>query len=336
MDRPGRWDTSGAVNGARVQTFKQLLKANPNIESVGMSDEIPGRGIRFLQDYQLAGNIKPVALKSIGIDEDFFHTLGMNMLAGRNFSKAYKTDYTTLILTKSAAAMFGFSNPGDAIGKHIQQGRDVYTVVGVADDFHQMSLATTASPIVFGYNGEDYEADEYYLVKLKTANVQQTIGYIKNTWTDVFKGNPFGFFFLDEFFNNQYKTDVQFGMLFGVFSCIAIVIACIGLFALTAFMIEQRRKEIGVRKVLGAGIYQVVKALTGDFIVLVLMSNIIAWPLGWLLMHNWFTDFAYRINISLWVFVLAGAAALLIALVAISWQAIKAAAANPVKSLRAE
>jgi putative ABC transport system permease protein len=338
MDRPGRWDKSDSINNTRVQTFKQLLLSDPNIESVAMSDEIPGKGIRFPQDYRVVGSRdnKPVAFKTMGIDDDFVHALNMGVIAGRNFSKQFKTDYNTLMVTQSAAELLGFKNPQDIIGKQLEQNNNVYAVVGVVNDFHQVSLETKAEPIVFGYNGSDFEANEFYLVKLKTTNISQTITHVQSTWADVFNNNPFGFFFLDAFFNQQYKNDVQFGLLFGVFSLIAIIIACIGLFALTAFMIEQRRKEIGVRKVLGAGIHNLAMLLTSEFIRLILVSNIIAWPLGWLMLHAWLMDFAYRINIQLWVFALAGAAALVVALLAIGYQAVKAAIANPIKSLRME
>ena len=174
------------------------------------------------------------------------------------------------------------------------------------------------------------------MVKLNTTNVQQAVSHVQNIWMDTFKGNPFSFFFLDEYFNQQYNNEIQFGKLFGFFSLIAIVIACIGLVALVGFMIKQRTKEIGIRKVLGASVQDVLVLLTKEFIKLILLANLIAYPLGWLLMNNWLKDFAYRININWWIFFAAGLLAVIIALTTISFQAVKAAIANPVKSLRME
>jgi len=338
MDRPGHWNPSDSINSARVQDFKQLLKHDPSILAVAMSDAIPGKGIRTQLNYRLNGfaGEKPLALNTIGIDEDYFQVLNMNILAGRNFSNQIKSDEDGLIITASAAELLGFKQSTNAIGKQLQHNDVVFTIVGVVNDFHQQSLEKKMEPVVFQYNGNDYEADEYYLAKVNTANLQQAVDHIQNTWGDIFKGNPFGFFFLDEFFNHQYANEKQFGILFGIFSILAIVIACIGLFALIAFMIEQRFKEIGIRKVLGATMEDVLVLLTKDFIKWVLLANLIAWPVGWILMSNWLMDFAYRINIGWSIFALAGSSALLIAVMTISIQAVKVSLVNPIKSLRTE
>src|SRR6266496_1157616 len=285
MNRPGHWDNSDSVNGMRVQEFKDLLKNNPAIESVAMSNSIPGKEIRSQLDYRKKD--KPdengVGINIIGIDDDYFNVLGMTILAGRNFSKQFATDENGLILTLSAAQEMGYKNPQDAIGKQLLQKDVDYTIVGITNDFHQQSLDKKAEPIIFQFNGNDYEADEYYLVKLKTADVHQAVAHVQNVWTNTFKGNPFSFFFLDEYFNQQYKNEIQFGALFGFFSLIAIIIACIGLIALVAFMIKQRTKEIGVRKVLGASVQDVMILLVKDFVKLILLANLIAYPLSWLL-----------------------------------------------------
>ena len=216
------------------------------------------------------------------------------------------------------------------------RSKETYSIIGVVNDFHQLSLQKKAEPAIFQFNGRDYREYEYYLVKIRTAGVAAAIDQVRAAWKEAFKGNPFEYYFLDEYFNRQYNSEVQFGILFGAFSIVAIVIACIGLFALVAFMVQQRTKEIGVRKILGAGIQDLMLLLTKDFIRLVVLANFIAWPLGWWLMNNWLTDFAYHIHISAWVFIWAGLVAFLIALITISFQAVKAALANPVKSLRTE
>jgi len=338
MDRPGRWDTSRAAHNLYVERFKNTLKKNPAIEAVGMSDELPGKEIRYPSNYT-SDNVSgqnSIPIKTTAIDEDYFHVLGMNFLAGRNFSQKYKTDRTAVILTESAVKLFGFKQPQDAIGRDLLGDNTHYTVIGVINDFHQLSLQKKMEPAAFQFDDGDLREFEYYLIKIKTRDIHQAVAGIEYAWNDSFKGNPFDFSFLDEYYDRQYKNEIQFGVLFGVFSIIAITIACIGLFALVAFMIEQRTKEIGVRKVLGADIKDIMFLLTKDFVKLVLFANLIAWPLGWLLMSNWLKDFAYRIHIGFWVFVVAALLALIIAMVTISFQAIKAAIANPVKSLRTE
>jgi putative ABC transport system permease protein len=208
--------------------------------------------------------------------------------------------------------------------------------VGVVNDFHHLSLQNQETPSAFQFGGRDFREFEYYLVKLNTSRFSSALPLIQSAWMNNFKDNPFEFTFLDESFNQQYRNDIQFGIIFGIFSLLAISIACIGLFALVAFMIRQRTREIGVRKVLGAGIGDILLLLTKDFIRLIVIANLIAWPLGWLLMSDWLKDFAYRIHINLLVFILSGCMALLIAIITISFQAIRAALANPVNSLRAE
>jgi putative ABC transport system permease protein len=213
---------------------------------------------------------------------------------------------------------------------------NLYTILGVTNDFHQLSLQKQMQPEVFQTNARDLREYEYYLVKIRTGDIPRAIGAVESAWNDNFKDNPFGYYFLDDYFDRQYKSEVQFGIIFGAFSMIAITIACIGLIALVAFMIEQRTKEIGVRKILGAGMQDIIVLLTRDFVWLVFLANIIAWPLGWVLMNNWLKDFAYRIHISWLVFITAGSAAFIIAIATISVQAIKAALTNPIKSLRSE
>ncbi|HEY8970154.1 MAG TPA: FtsX-like permease family protein, partial [Puia sp.] len=270
------------------------------------------------------------------INEEYIPTLGFHMLAGRNFSMDFKTDNKGVILTESAIRLLGFPSPGDAVGKELHSDDGEYTIIGVVNDFHQLSLQQQETPSAFQFGGRDLREFEYYLVKLKTARMDQTIAHIQTAWSNSFKDNPFEYSFLDETFNRQYKSEIQFGVIFGIFSFLAIFIACTGLLALVAFMVRQRTKEIGVRKVLGARVQDIVLLLTKDFIRLVIMANFIAWPLGWWLMNSWLKDFAYRIQIHWLVFVLSGIIALTIALVTIGIQAMRAALSNPVHSLRAD
>jgi putative ABC transport system permease protein len=338
LDRPGRWDTARSTHNLLVQRFKEDLKKVPGIESVAMSDEKPGKEIRWPTNYTLknATFASSVPINTILIDEDYIPALGLNMLAGRNFSTQFKTDSRGLIVTESAAKLLGFPNASNIIGKEFRADGNDYTVVGVVNDFHHLSLQNQETPSAFQFGGRDFREFEYYLVKLNTSRFSSALPLIQSAWMNNFKDNPFEFTFLDESFNQQYRNDIQFGIIFGIFSLLAISIACIGLFALVAFMIRQRTREIGVRKVLGAGIGDILLLLTKDFIRLIVIANLIAWPLGWLLMSDWLKDFAYRIHINLLVFILSGFMALLIAIITISFQAIRAALANPVNSLRAE
>ena len=338
LDRPGRWDTARTMHNTYVNRFKESLSNDPSIESVGMADELPGKEIRNPGFYRVTDSKDQTSfpVNSISIDENFLKLLEFNFLAGRNFSQQFKTDQAGLIITVSAARLLGFKDVRNAIGKQVESGGAMYSVIGVVNDFNQMSLEKEVKPIVFQFNNSDAREFEYYLVKVKGANSSNAIQHIKASWNDAFKNNPFSFSFLDEYFNRQYKSVVQFEMLFGTFAFIAIIIACIGLFSLLAFMIQQRVKEIGIRKVLGANIQSIVLLLSKDFLQLVLLANVVAIPLGWILMNNWLRGFAYRINIHAIVFAASGLAALLIAVITISIQAIKAASANPVKSLRTE
>lgn len=336
LDRPGRWDTARATHNLLVQRFKETLKNDPSVESVGMSDELPGKEIRWPATYALKNEhtTHPISINTTTIDQDYIPTLGMTLLAGRNFSDAFKTDRKGLILTASAARLLGFTHPGETIGKVFRSDDGDYTVLGIVNDFNQLSLQQEGAPAAFQFNSGDLREFEYYLVKLKTKNIHQTVDRIQAAWAADFKDNPFDFTFLDDYFNRQYRHEIHFGILFGTFSLLAIVIACIGLVALVAFMIRQRTKEIGIRKVLGASVQEILFQLTKDFIRLVLLANLVAWPLGWFLMDNWLQDFAYRIHIHWTVFLLAGFTAFSIALLTISFQAMRAARTNPVESLR--
>jgi putative ABC transport system permease protein len=338
IDRPGRWDRSDSVNSERLLRFKESLEKIPGVSGFGMADAIPGKEIRSHLNYYVKNSTteKPMDFNTIGVDEGYLPVLGMKILEGRNFSLKFKTDEDAVIITRSAARLLGFHRDQDAIGKQLMQNHIPFTIIGLIDEVHHQSLEKRVEPLILQFNANDYEADEYYLVKFKTAEVHQVTQRIESSWNDIFRGSPFSFSFLDEYFNRQYQNEFQFGILFGVFALIAIGIACMGLFTLVAFMVKQRVKEIGVRKVLGASLPDIIILLTRDFIQLVILANLIAWPLGWLLMNNWLKDFAYRISASWVVFLLAGLAAILIALLTISYQSIKAAIANPIQSLRSE
>jgi putative ABC transport system permease protein len=276
-------------------------------------------------------------VRNMGAGYDFIKLYGIKLLAGRNFSPIdYNYDFKKLhniIINESAIKLLGFSSDDDAIGKSITMFNTKWDVIGVINDFHQKSLRYPLEPTVILPTYDSYNPIS---VKVSTRDISSTITNIRKKFDAFFPGNLFDYYFLDEKFNQQYSNDQLFGKVFAFFAGFGIFIACLGLLGLSLFATAQRTKEIGVRKVLGASIPNIVVLLSKDFIKLVIVAIVIASPVAWFVMHNWLQDFAYRVNMSWWIFFTAGMLAVLIALTTISFQAIKAAMANPVKSLRTE
>jgi putative ABC transport system permease protein len=276
-------------------------------------------------------------MRNASVDADFINVFDIKLLEGRNFTNTdYNPDWQKLhniILNEYAVKQLGFNSDKDAIGKSISLFERNWDIIGVIKDFHQKSLRYPVEPTILL---PSYGTNNPICVKADTKDLTSTINAIKAKYTSFFPGNYFDYYFLDEKFNEQYKNDQLFGNVFSIFAGFAIFIACLGLLGLSLFATTQRTKEIGVRKVLGASVSNIILLLSKDFIRLVIVAFIIASPIAWFIMHNWLQDFAYRINISWWIFFAAGFLAVVIALATISFQAIKAAVANPVKSLRTE
>jgi putative ABC transport system permease protein len=270
------------------------------------------------------------------VDEQYIPTLGMHIAAGRNFSKDFATDSTGMIINESAAKAFGWGII-NAVGKTIirensNRGTNVpYHVIGVVKDFNFQSLHEPISPLLM-----TLEPDWGLIFKVKTADIQGLLSTMKKQWDKFNTGEPFTYTFMDDLYNKTYAAEQKTGIILNIFAMLTLFVACLGLFGLATYTAEQRTKEIGIRKVLGASITQVTRMLSKDFIKLVFIACLIAFPLSYWAMNKWLQSFAYRINISMWVFVIAGVAAIMIALITVSFQAIKAAIANPVKSLRTE
>jgi putative ABC transport system permease protein len=270
------------------------------------------------------------------VDENYIPTLGMKMVSGRNFSKEFATDSTAIILNETAAKAFGW-NDITAIDKTVirqnsDRGNNVpFHVIGVVKNFNFKSLHEAISPLYMTLQPEGG-----LIFKIKTTDVAGLLTTMKKNWDAYNTGEPFTYNFLDDLFSKTYSTEQKTGNILNIFSALIILVACLGLFGLVTYTAEQRTKEIGIRKVLGASVSQVTRMLSKEFIKLVLIASLIAFPAAWWAMHKWLQSFAYRINISWWIFAVAGFAALLIALITVSFQAIKAAIANPVKSLRTE
>jgi putative ABC transport system permease protein len=271
------------------------------------------------------------------MDYDFFKVFKMQLIAGRNFSSDFPKDPdTSAIITSSAVRLLGFKTPEEAIGKTLvisELGGAKFIVAGVVNDYHQVSFKKPMEPTVFLcalYDGE------YYSIRLHTDNLPLALQHVEKSWTTAFPGNPFDYFFLDDYFNKQYTSERKFEQLFIIFAALAIIISCLGLFGLSAFTASQRIREIGIRKVLGASVADITTMLSGDFLKLVLLSILLVSPFTWFIMNRWLRDFSYRIHINGWIFALAGLISLFIALITVSFQAVRAALSNPVNSLRSE
>jgi putative ABC transport system permease protein len=272
-------------------------------------------------------------MEVIPADHDYVKTLGLTIRAGRDYSESFAADATSGVLINEAACRaFGWV-PEEAIGKGIStSGMEEGRVVGVVADYHQHGLQRKIEPVLT-FIGPYFG---YYALKLRPGDATAGVAAVERFWKARFPGYPFEYFFLDEDYDQQYKAEARLARLFGVFSALAIAIACLGLFGLAAFMAEKRTKEIGIRKVLGASVGSIVALLSGDFLKLVGVAFVLSVPLAWYAVEQWLRDFAYRIDVGPWPFVLAGMLAGLVALLTVSFQAVKAALANPVKSLRSE
>jgi putative ABC transport system permease protein len=316
------------------QPFKTEMLNVPGVKTVAASTSIMGKEIYWTNgSRQLAPGSKAVTLYNLGIDYDFIPSYGLKLIAGRNFSKDFKTDEKAALLNEEAAKLLGFTDVKKAVSQYIIRGGDTTQIAGIVANYHHQGLQKAIDPMIFRLVPNSRDA---YGVKIESNNVQATIASVQKIWNKYFPADPFNYFFLDDFFNQQYNADQLFGKIFGVFAFLAILIACFGLLGLSAYNVLQRTKEIGIRKILGASTENLLILLSKDFLLLVLIAFIIATPVAWWIMHDWLEGFAYRININWWVFAVAGIAALLIALITISFQAISAALANPVKSLRTE
>jgi putative ABC transport system permease protein len=337
------FQTRGGVN-ENLETFKAELKNSPNILSVTSGyglpgDQFAGESVRVpdKEDQQFSTTL------FIG-DHDYIKTLGLKMIAGRDFSRERTTDEReAFIINQTAVKEFGFGTPELALGQRIdweewapadttnpvKKGK----VIGVVQDFHYKSLheKVTASVI------QIYPAVNFKVaVKLRTENLPNTLAYINGVWNRFSPGYPLDLQFMDETYGKMYKSEEKLASLIWIFTLLAIGVGCMGLFGLAAYSAEQRTKEIGIRKVLGAGVFNIVGLLSKSFVVMVVISCLLAFPIAWWAMTSWLEDFSYRVDIGWWVFLVAGAAAMLVALITVSFQAVKAALRNPVRNLRTE
>ena len=316
--------------------LKQAVSGMRNVKAVSLSGSVPGSGNpgAYSEIENIKGNLQVANLDLYFVDFDYIPLYDIKLAAGRAFNGSYKTDTTqAMILNEAAVKMFGYSSAEDAIGKRFKQWGREGKIIGVIKDFHFRSLQQPIKPLSMRIEPDRMQ---YLSVNLSAADLPVTLAAIEKEYKTLIPNRPYSFYFMDEFFNRQYESEEQFGKLFLNFSVLAIFISCMGLLGLALYSTVQRTKEIGIRKVLGASVSNVSVLLSKEFIKLVLIAMVIASPVAYYFMHKWLEDFAYRVPISWWIFVVAGLAALLIALITVSFQAIRAAVANPVKSLRTE
>lgn len=342
VERPGIMPSRDeGKDASSIDVFRNQLNEDPSIVAIAASATVPGAQrewkFRMKKFEEPDESATTVILNTM--DYQFTNVFKMKLLAGRLFSEDFVEDPdTSVIVTESAARAFGFKDPADAIGKTISfadyDGSSI--IVGVINDYHQLSLKSNIAPVVFRCS--PYEG-EFYSVRLHAndnANMDRTLASIREAYQNAFPGNPFDYFFLDDYFGRQYRNERQFGALFTTFAALALVIGCLGLLGLSAYTTVQRTKEIGIRKVLGSSEQGIFWLLSVDYLKLVTYAILLSVPVVYFLMNSWLQSFAYHTSISLLTFPLAGAVVLAIALLTVSVQTLRAARSNPVNSLRYE
>lgn len=320
----------------KYQVFKNRIQHYAEVSSVSASTEIPGAqplwnagGIRRLSQTQEETN----QYRVIMMDEDFIPSYGLKMITGRPFSGDLINEEKNVLMNEAACHLMGFGLPEEAINDEIFFWGDTFRIVGIVKNYAQESLKKDYDPTIFRYN---QAPGGYYSVKFNATDVKSTMARFENDWKEIFPGNPFDYFFLDDHYNAQYKADQQFGAIFGLFSSLAIFIACLGLIGLSSLSVLQRTKEIGIRKVLGAGAVQIIHLMSREYMILLAVAIFLAIPATDWAMNRWLQGFANKIDLTWWIFALPILVVLMTAFLAISFHTFKAAATDPVETLRYE
>jgi putative ABC transport system permease protein len=315
-------------------SFTDALRRDPRVISLSSSGYLPA-GPSFNNNFFVFEKVIDDQIKTIryDIDEGYIPTLGMKILAGRNFSREFGTDSSAVILNESAVKALGWKD--NVIGKTIYSAnnsgeRTAFNVIGVVNDFHFRSMHEKISPLVMAMNRQSGTL----IAKVNAQNVSSLLETVKKEWSAAAPGVPFNYSFLDDRFQATFQSEQKTATILGIFSGLTIFVACLGLFGLAIFTAEQRTKEIGIRKVLGASVSQIVNLLSTQFIKPVIIANLIAWPVSWMLMNSWLNDYAYRTGISWWIFIVVALIGLALTLFTISFQSVRSAIANPVDALK--
>ncbi|WP_347343956.1 FtsX-like permease family protein [Maribacter aestuarii] len=325
--------------GDNLSSFKEEVLKIADVKNATISFYLPTPSSRSNSSYFREGAMtqeNAIQMQAWSVDPDYITTLDMELIAGRNFNKQFATDSMAVIINEATLKVLGM-NAEEAIGTQISQDIDLerpqfHKVIGVIKDFHYESLRENISALGLFWR----ETPGILAAKINTGDYTRTLADIENVWDVFAPGQPFNYRFMDDSFNTTYEAEQRLSMIFVIFTVLSIFIACLGLFGLAAFNAQKRTKEIGVRKVLGATVSQISYRLTVDFLKLVVVSIVISLPIGWYAMNKWLEDFSYRIEIGWWVFVLAASLGIAVAVITVSYQSIKAAIVNPVKSLRTE
>ncbi len=324
-----------------TERYKSRLSGYANVLSTSTSSNIPGRQFPTSQFRSPVDGTSQdgFQMNMIVVDREFISTYGLELIEGKDFSKDMMNDGEgELILNEAAMRHFGWTSCVDKEVENIwPEGGKMKVwyrgeVIGVVKDFHYQSLHHEIEPLII-MTGNWFE---YFAIRIRSDDVADTLSFLKTQWKEIAPNKPFDYFFLDDDYDKLYRAEKQIGTLFGLFSILAIFVASLGLFGLASFTAQLRIKEIGIRKVLGASVSNLVLMLSKEFALLVGIANLIAWPIAYYAMHRWLQDFAYRIDLEIWAFVLSGFLALFIALTTVSYQAYKVARTNPVDALRYE
>lgn len=320
----------------RLNVLKNKALQYSEVTHVTASNDIPGAspnwnagGIRRLNQSEDEGN----QYRVLQMDHDFIETYGLEVLEGREFSASVANEEASIMLNESAVRLMGFENRDQALGEYIVFWGDTFRITGVLKNYRQESLKKDFEPLLFRYSSAP---EGYFSVRFDATDTEATLANLQRDWKEVFPGNPFNYFFLDEHYEKQYKADQQFGSVFGVFSGLAIFIASLGLFGLSSLTALQRTKEIGVRKVLGASVAGILQLISREYLLLLGVAIAMATPLSWWVMDHWLTSFANRIHLSWWIFAAPSLMVVLVAMLTVSFHTLKAARTNPATSLRTE
>ncbi|HHF51692.1 MAG TPA: FtsX-like permease family protein, partial [Candidatus Aminicenantes bacterium] len=317
--------------------MRNQFKQSPQVMSVSGAYTIPGRISKEIKTIQrkTGEEIQNYSIQAIAVDYDYLDSLGMEVIRGRNFAREISLDEKKgMILNEAAVKAMGLENPlEERFSVPGRGGTREMAVIGVVKDFHLYSFKQKIEPLML-YINPDY----FYTVavRIRPENTQNTLAFLEKTWGQVFPESRFSYTFLEDSYHSLYVSEEKVGQMLTLFSGLAVFVACLGLFGLASYMAEQRYKEIGIRKALGADVSSIVSLLSKDFTKSVLIANAIAWPAAYFAMNKWLQNYAYRIHLGIWMFVAAGLVVLAVALMTVSYQAIRAALSDPVDSLRYE
>jgi putative ABC transport system permease protein len=319
----------------RLMSMKDELKKIPGVINVSTSAAIPGGGYNWGTGIRRDGTEREESKSGsiVWVDPDFIETYGITVLSGRQFNPEIKSDMESVLINEAAITAFGLGDQDNALKEHLIFGGDTVAILGVLKNYHWTSLKSEHTPFLFK---ADTISRRNYSIHLSGNNINELIKQVEAKYAEIFPGNPFDYYFLDDFFNNQYKGDQQFGKIFSLFAMLAIIIACLGLWGLASFTTAQKLKEIGIRKVLGASVQSIMSLLSWQFLKLVLVASVIALPLAGYGVSTWLDNFAFRIGLQWDLLVVPLVILTVIALGTVSLQILRGASINPAKILRTE